>query len=53
MSPIVLYLIGIGVGMLLGVVILEVGELRERDRREDLDAEWRALDGARDITGRL
>ena len=50
MSPFIAYLIAVGVGMLLGVVILEVGELRERERRWQ---EWQDLDRARDITGRL
>lgn len=53
MSPFIVYLIAGALGLLVGVVMVEISEGRETDRRKaDEFAEFEAWLRARDVTGR-
>lgn len=50
MSPFIAYLIAVALGLIVAVVMLEIAECREKERR---DAESKAWRRARDVTGRI
>ena len=53
MSPLIAYLIAVALGLVVAVVMVEIGEVRERDRRRaDEFAEFEEWLRARDVTGR-
>jgi hypothetical protein len=51
-SPVIVYMIVVALGLIVAVAMVEISDVRERDRRQDY-REFEAWKRARDVTGRV